>query len=127
MYGGSMIKIGASKDVTIKGFSNIHGNDQSLRAIMLHGSKNPTIRENRFTKVDRIIQISPWKNNNSGSEYEITYNHISEKNKNDMLNNSVSDIDEYFEQIKGYYCYFKSTSENRFIRLLLYQGAKQNN
>lgn len=92
-------------------FSNIQGSDQSLRAIMLHGAKNPTIKENTFTKVDRVIQISPWKNNDNGSEYKITYSSISEKNKKDMLNNSFEELGEYFIRYNKTYNEFNQDTE----------------
>lgn len=95
MYGGYMIKIGASKDVVIKEnvftFSDIRGDGQTL-TIMLHGAKNPTVKKNTFAGVDRAIQISPSKNNGNGSEYRITYNTISDQNKRDMQNNYATDL-----------------------------------
>lgn len=90
-------------------FSNISGKD--LRAIMVYGAKNPTIKENFFTKVDKAIQLSPWKNNGDGSEYKITYNSISEKNKEDMQNNRAIDIGEYFIRYNKTYNEFAKDTE----------------
>lgn len=92
-------------------FSNIIGNDQVLRTIMLYGAINPTIKENLFTKVDRAIQISPWKNNDYGSEYKITYNKISDKNKEDMQNNSAVEVGEYFIRYNKTYNEFSKNTE----------------
>jgi hypothetical protein len=92
-------------------FSNITGGEQVLRTIMLYGAKNPTIKENTFTKVDRVIQISPWKNNDYGSEYKVTYNSISEKNKNDMQNNKAVDVGEYFIRYNKTYNEFSKDTE----------------
>lgn len=77
-------------------FTDITSKGQDLRSIMVYGAKNPTIKENLFTRVDRAIQISPWKNNDYGSEYKVTYNVVSDKNKEDMQNNSVEEIGESF-------------------------------
>lgn len=100
-------------------FSNILGNNQSLRAIMLYGAKNPTIKENLFTKVDRAIQISPWKNNGYGSEYKVTYNSISDKNKEDMQNNMAVELGEYFIRYNRTYNEFSKDTE----KWLLYDSS----
>lgn len=92
-------------------FSDICGGDQVLRTIMLYGAKNPTIKENSFKKVDRAIQISPWKNNGYGSEYKITYNKVSDKNKKDMQNNYAEDIGEAFIRYNMTYNEFSKDTE----------------
>lgn len=91
--------------------SDILGNDEPLRAIMLYGAKNPTITDNTFTRVDRAIQISPWKNNGYGSEYGITYNVISEKNKEAMQGNTVVDAGEAFIRYNKTYNEFTKDTE----------------
>lgn len=98
-------------DIINNSFSDIMGKGVSLRTIMLYGAKNPTITENSFTKVDRAIQISPWKNNDYGSEYKITYNSISDKNKEDMQNNSVSEVGEAFIRYNKTYNEFSKDTE----------------
>jgi hypothetical protein len=100
-------------------FSDIRGKDEVLRAIMLYGAKNPTIKENLFTRVDRPVQISPWKNNGYGSEYKVTYNVISEKNKEDMQNNSAVDAGEYFIRFNKTYNEFSKDTE----RLGMYDAS----
>lgn len=76
-------------------FSEIRNSEGTLKAILTSGAVNPRITANTFHQTDRAIQIMPWKNNNGGSEYAITYNDISEQNKKDMQNNILQDMDEY--------------------------------
>jgi hypothetical protein len=76
-------------------FFQISNQEGSLKAILISGGKYPTVSNNIFSKIDRPIQIMPWKNNNYGSKYGITYNLLSEENKADMLNNTLIDMGEY--------------------------------
>lgn len=92
-------------------FSDIIGGAEVLRTIMLYGAKNPTIKENFFTRVDRAVQISPWKNNGYGSEYKVTYNTISEQNKEDMQNNNAVEAGEYFIRYNKTYNEFAKDTE----------------
>lgn len=92
-------------------FSNIMGDGHVLRAIMLNGSNNPTIKDNSFSKVDRAIQISPWKNNGNGSKYKITYNTISKMNREDMQKNSLLEMGEYFIRYNKVYNEFYEDTE----------------
>lgn len=92
-------------------FSDISDKDEILRTIMLYGAKNPTIKENIFTRVDRPVQISPWKNNGYGSEYKVTYNVISDKNIVDMQNNRVVEVGEHFIRYNKTYNEFSKDTE----------------
>lgn len=85
------------KDSTLKDnkFSDISNKEGSLKAILVSGAMNPTITKNVFTATDRAIQIMPWKNNNNGSSYKVTYNQIGEDNKSDMLKNTLITMLEY--------------------------------
>jgi hypothetical protein len=92
-------------------FTNIVNEAKNMRAIILNGAKDPSITDNTFTKVDRSIQIYPWKNNGNGSQYAITYNSISKKNKEDMLNNTLIDTREYFIRYSKTYNEFEKNTE----------------
>ena len=83
----------------------------TYRAILLRGVKNPTITGNIFKNVARPIQAMPWKNSDSGSEYALIYNIISQKNINDMLNNELINVGENFIRINKTYNVFDSNTD----------------
>lgn len=83
----------------------------TYRAILLKGVKNPTITGNIFKNVARPIQAMPWKNSDSGSNYAISYNTISQKNIDDMLKNELTYVGETFIRINKTYNVFDSNTE----------------
>jgi hypothetical protein len=75
------------------------------------GAKYPTITHNTFKRVDRAIQIMPWKNTNHGKAYSITYNKISTVNQEAMLSNTLKDMSEYSIRYNKVYDVFDLDTE----------------
>ncbi|MBH1940447.1 right-handed parallel beta-helix repeat-containing protein [Mobilitalea sibirica] len=92
-------------------FTDIKNKTGSLKAVLLSGVKNPTITQNEFINCDRAIQIMPWKNNNKGSSYAVTYNQISEEDKAAMLLNTLTDMGEYLIRYNKTYNEFSKNTE----------------
>jgi hypothetical protein len=78
------------------------------------GVKNPTITANTFQDIARPIQAMPWKNKDAGSTYAITYNTISLKNIDDMLDNVLNHVGENFIRINRIYNVFDSGTDNYY-------------
>lgn len=97
-------------------FKDITNNEGNLKCILISGAKNPTVRSNTFVESDRPIQIMPWRITYNGKNSAITYNIISNENKEDMLNNTLTDMKEYFVRYnKTYNEYTKDTEKWAFI------------
>ena len=92
-------------------FSDITNGKKNAKGIVMSGGVNPTITHNTFRDMDRPIQIMPWKNNHYGSDYEISYNNISEENKLDMLSNHLENMREYFIRYNKTYGVFDKNTE----------------
>ena len=54
----------------------------------------------------RALQFFPSKNSGAGSEYEVTYNEISDTNKLDLANNTIEKVGESFIRINEEYDIF---------------------
>ena len=76
-------------------FTDLQNKDGTLKAVLVSGAKNPTIKDNYFLRIDRAIQIMPWKNTNKGEAYKITDNTLSAQNIKDMKDNDLKEMGEY--------------------------------
>lgn len=97
--------------VKYNSFTDLKNEDNTLKAVLVSGAKNPTIKDNEFLRTDRAIQIMPWKNTNNGEAYEITYNSLSEKNIKDMKDNDLAEMEEYFIRYNRSYNEFTLNTE----------------
>jgi hypothetical protein len=95
--------------------SLVAGGVDNKRAILVSGATNPDITENTFEKVSRPIQIMPWKNDKDGSQYEITYNEISQDNITRMLNNTLIDVQERFIRVNKIYNKYDSDTDKYYF------------
>jgi hypothetical protein len=97
-------------------FTDITNSAGNLKCILISGAKSPTIRSNTFAESDRPIQIMPWRITYNGKHSAITYNVISDENKDDMLNNTLIDMKEYYVRYnKTYNEYTKDTEKWEFV------------
>jgi len=92
-------------------FSGISNSSGSLKAILISGVKYPTVTNNVFSDSDRAVQIMPWRNNNYGSDYGITYNLVNEQSKGDMLKNTLINMKEYYIRYNKTYNEFTKATE----------------
>ncbi len=101
----------------IKGneINSVAGGKGNKRAILASGVINPTITGNTFIKASRTIQIMPWKNSGAGSQYNITYNNISQENISLMLKNTLINIEEKFIRINNRYNNFSSYTDRYYF------------
>ncbi len=79
------------------------GKNNANRGILASGAINPTIQFNIFEDIPRAMQFIAWKNSDSGSEYEATYNELSEDNKKALSTNTVINYAEDFIRINPKY------------------------
>ncbi|WP_110937524.1 right-handed parallel beta-helix repeat-containing protein [Salipaludibacillus neizhouensis] len=85
-------------------FKNVDpGENNANRGIMASGAINPTFQNNVFEDIPRSMQFTAWKNSNSGSEYDVTYNELSEENKEALSTNTVINYVEGFIRINPKY------------------------
>ena len=82
---------------------NVENGEPGTRGILASGAKNPTFKNNTFQKVGRPVQFTTWKNTGPGSQYDITYNVLSKKNKQDLTNNIAINTSENFIRINNKY------------------------
>ena len=83
-------------------FENVDpGEYNSNRGIMASGALNPTFQHNFFRDIPRAIQFIAWKNDDSGSEYDITYNKLTEDNKEALSTNTIFDSKEDYIRINS--------------------------
>lgn len=73
------------------------------RGILASGAINPTFQNNVFEDIPRAMQFIAWKNSDSGSEYDVTYNELSEENKEALSTNTVINYVEDFIRINPKY------------------------
>ncbi len=92
-------------------FTDLKNVEGTLKAVLVSGGKNPTIKDNHFLRIDRAIQIMPWKNTNNGEAYAITYNTLSEQNIMDMKDNELEEMGEYFLRYNKSYNEFTLDTE----------------
>lgn len=67
--------------------------------ILASGAINPTFQNNLFENVPRPMYFMAWKNSDSGSEYDVTYNELSKENKKALTTNSIFHSIENFIRI----------------------------
>ncbi|MDI7743619.1 right-handed parallel beta-helix repeat-containing protein [Lysinibacillus fusiformis] len=85
-------------------FKNVApGKNKANRGILASGAINPTIQFNIFEDIPRAMQFIVWKNSHSGSEYDATYNELSEENKEALSTNTVINYWEDFIRINPKY------------------------
>ena len=71
-------------------FKNVApGKSNANRGILASGAINPTFQNNLFEEIPRAMQFIAWKNSESGSEYDVTYNELSEENKAALTTNCI--------------------------------------
>ncbi|MBD7946041.1 right-handed parallel beta-helix repeat-containing protein [Psychrobacillus sp. FSL K6-2684] len=81
-------------------FKNVApGKYNANRGIIASGALNPTFQSNVFIDIPRAMQFTAWKNSDSGSEYDITYNELSEDNKEALSTNTIINYVEDFIRI----------------------------
>lgn len=73
------------------------------RGILASGAINPTFKNNTLVNMPRPIQFMAWKNSGHGSQYDITYNKLSDKNIKDLATNTIIGYDEDFIRINHVY------------------------
>jgi len=93
----------------IKGneIKSINGGNSADCAILASGVTHPIISENTFIEVGKPIQIKPWKNTGSGSNYAITYNVINKQDIALMQRNYLVRVGENFIRVNNTYNEFK--------------------
>lgn len=79
------------------------GSKGNRRGILASGALNPTFKNNTFVDMPRPMQFMAWKNSGHGSQYDITYNKISNKNKKALETNTVIENEEDFIRINKKY------------------------
>ncbi|MGY0691358.1 S-layer homology domain-containing protein [Virgibacillus sp. FSP13] len=79
------------------------GPNNDNRGILASGAINPTFQNNIFVSIPRAMQFTVWKNNGTGSQYDVTYNKLSAKNKNALKTNTIVDYQEDFIRINKEY------------------------
>lgn len=85
---------------------NTISDKSNVRGILASGAINPTIKDNTFINMPRPMQFFPTKNNQAGSEYDTSYNSLSEQNKADLRNNIAQNLKENFVRINEEYNVF---------------------
>lgn len=84
------------------------------RAILASGLLHGVITDNTFTNVPRPIQLMPWKNRDTGSEYAITYNEVNEQDIALMLKNYLIRTGEPFIRVNGTYNVYASDTKKYY-------------
>ncbi|ETT80967.1 right-handed parallel beta-helix repeat-containing protein [Viridibacillus sp. FSL R5-0477] len=90
---------------------NVANGNASTRGILASGAINPTFKNNTFVTVGRTIQFMAWKNSGPGSQYDITYNKLSEANKKALLTNKAVNTSETIIRINNTYNEFIQNTE----------------
>jgi hypothetical protein len=100
------------KTPTIEGntISNVNSGSGTERAILASGLIHPIIRDNIFKNTARPIQLMPWKNNGTGSEYNVTYNEVSYSEIEMMLRNTLFQVREPYIRVNQIYNVFSSNT-----------------
>jgi hypothetical protein len=102
--------------ITGNSITNVNMGQGTKRAILASGILHPMITGNYFTEVPRPIQLMPWKNNGTGSEYAITYNEVSTEEINQMLNNYLKSVGESFIRVNRTYGVYASDTLKYYYR-----------
>ncbi len=88
--------------------TNVNMGQGTERAVLASGVIHPVITGNYFTNVPRPIQLMPWKNNGTGSEYAITYNEVNADEISLMLKNYLKYAGETFIRVNRTYGVYTS-------------------
>jgi len=89
--------------------SNVKQKGKSdTRGILVSGGVNVSIKNNTLSGMGRAIQCIAWKNSGPGSVYPITYNNLTDQNKEDLKTNigKKLGLSEYFVRINPVYNVF---------------------
>ncbi len=103
--------------ITGNSITNVNMGQGTERAILASGIHHATITGNYFTDVPRPIQLMPWKNTGTGSEYAITYNEVNTEEINQMLKNYLRRVGEPLIRVNHTYGVYTSDT------LKYYYGA----
>ena len=111
------IRIMNWKDTVIENniIRDINSTKSNVRGILASGAINPTIKKNTFINMPRAMQFSPTKNNGAGSGYEITYNDLNWRNKNDLADNTIKNVGEDFIRVNEEYDIFTNPERIYFF------------
>lgn len=103
------------EDNLIKDVDPSAGNNN--RGILASGVINPMFQNNTFVNVPRAMQFFPWKNSGAGSQYDITYNELSNRNIEALKTNTIVNGEEDFIRINHVYGeYGKENSDWIYIK-----------
>ena len=103
-------------------FINVEpGKTNANRGILASGAINPAFQDNIFIGIPRAMQFIAWKNSNSGSEYDVTYNELNEDNKKTLSTNIVINYVEDFIRINPEYKQYEK-EHTEFIRVMTVQS-----
>lgn len=68
----------------------------ATRGILASGAINPTFQNNLFEDIPRAMQFIAWKNSDSGSEYNVTYNELIKENKEALSTNcAIHNVEDF--------------------------------
>lgn len=87
----------------------------NARGILATGC-NIKIKYNYFVNLPRAIQFKPSKNNENGDEYSVTYNFLTERNKNDLKYNLCKNVKNSYATFRNL---LKYTSNEEIINMLI--------
>ena len=90
---------------------NVDSENPGTRGILASGAINPTFTNNTFQNVGRTIQFIAWKNEGPGSQYPITYNQLSEANKQALTTNQAINTAERIIRINNTYNEYSQNTE----------------
>jgi hypothetical protein len=104
------------QDSTIQGnvIDGVAGGAIGKRGILASGAVNPNFTENSFCRVDRVIQLLPYKNQNI-PQYGTIYNQLSSGNRSTLAangrcagtaSNDYQDVPEPFIRISNVWNYY---------------------
>ena len=101
----------------IKGnkISMVGSAENPRRAVYVSGVKCPVITKNIFEDAATPIQISPWKNNGKGDQYDITYNEVTDDDFVLMQDNILIRVQENFIRYNKSYQVTKTDTKKYYI------------
>jgi hypothetical protein len=101
----------------IKGnkISMVGSAENPRRAVYVSGVKCPVITKNIFEDAAKPIQISPWKNNGKGDQYDITYNEVTDEDFVLMQDNILIRVQENFIRYNKSYQVTKTDTKKYYI------------
>lgn len=91
---------------------NVARRSAGIRGILASGAINPIFQNNTFENVGRTIQFIAWKNDGPGDQYAITYNELTEANKQVLVTNkAINTVETIIRINKQYNEYSKNTEK----------------